>query len=172
MHESVRLTPASYVETGAGSVLRVHIMTHQPTAACGKERTSLRSFKTTGGRTMASVAKASVLSSVNQVLLKSGLNDTVWSIRDCDSTLFVLMYKKLVGKVQPQPPIAPAIHLSARMMHTLTQTSPPRLRLHRLCLAAFPRVEPCGACAHLTHIRVHARLRAAAGHPHFAHLAR
>ena len=44
-------------------------------------------------------AKASVLSKVNQVLLNAGLNDTVWSIRDCDSTLFVLMYKKLVGKV-------------------------------------------------------------------------
>jgi hypothetical protein len=45
-------------------------------------------------------AKQSVLSKVNQVLLNAGLNDTVWSIRDCDSTLFVLMYKKLVGKVR------------------------------------------------------------------------
>ena len=44
-------------------------------------------------------AKQSVLSKVNQVLVNAGLNDTVWSIRDCDSTLFVLMYKKLVGKV-------------------------------------------------------------------------
>ena len=44
-------------------------------------------------------AKTAVLSKVNQVLLDAGLNDTVWSIRDCDSTLFVLMYKKLVGKV-------------------------------------------------------------------------
>ena len=45
-------------------------------------------------------AKQAVLSKVNQVLMDSGLNDTVWSIRDCDSTLFVLVYKKLVGKVQ------------------------------------------------------------------------
>ena len=45
-------------------------------------------------------AKQSVLSKVNQVLVNAGLNDTVWSIRDCDSTLFVLMYKKLVGKVR------------------------------------------------------------------------
>ena len=46
------------------------------------------------------MAKQSVLSKVNQCLLNAGLNDTVWSIRDCDSTLFVLMYKKLVGKVR------------------------------------------------------------------------
>ena len=32
------------------------------------------------------------------VLATAGLNDTVWSVRDCDSTLFVLMYKKIVGK--------------------------------------------------------------------------
>ena len=44
-------------------------------------------------------AKQAVLSKVNQVLVDSGLNDTVWSIRDCDSVLFVLVYKKLVGKV-------------------------------------------------------------------------
>ena len=45
------------------------------------------------------VAKQGVLSKVNAVLRSAGLNDTVWSIRDCDSTLFVLLYKKLVGKV-------------------------------------------------------------------------
>ena len=45
-------------------------------------------------------AKQAVLSKVNQVLVSAGLNDTVWSIRDCDSTLFVLVYKKLVGKVR------------------------------------------------------------------------
>ena len=44
--------------------------------------------------------KQSVLSKVNQVLVNAGLNDTVWSIRDCDSTLFVLMLKKLIGKVR------------------------------------------------------------------------
>ena len=44
-------------------------------------------------------AKTGVLSKVNSVLVNAGLNDTVWSIRDCDSTLFMLMYKKLVGKV-------------------------------------------------------------------------
>ena len=44
-------------------------------------------------------AKQSVLYEVNQVLVKAGLNDTVWSIRDCDSTLFVLIFKKLVGKL-------------------------------------------------------------------------
>ena len=42
-------------------------------------------------------AKTQVLSKVNQVLATAGLNDTVWSVRDCDSTLFVLMYKKIVG---------------------------------------------------------------------------
>ena len=40
-----------------------------------------------------------VLGRVNTVLVIAGLNDTVWSIRDCDSTLFVLIYKKLVGKL-------------------------------------------------------------------------
>eukprot|EP00965_Chrysotila_dentata_P169950 5609981-Pleurochrysis_carterae.AAC.1 len=30
-----------------------------------------------------------VLSKVNSVLAASGLNDSVWSVRDCDSTLFV-----------------------------------------------------------------------------------
>ena len=44
-------------------------------------------------------AKQAVLDRVNTALVLAGLNDTVWSIRDCDSTLFVLMYKKLVGKV-------------------------------------------------------------------------
>lgn len=44
--------------------------------------------------------RRAVLSKVNQVLVNAGLNDTVWSVRDCDSTLFVLMYKKLVGKVR------------------------------------------------------------------------
>jgi hypothetical protein len=43
-------------------------------------------------------AKQSVLTKVNTVLATAGLNDTVWSVRDCDSTLFVLMYKKIVGK--------------------------------------------------------------------------
>ena len=46
-------------------------------------------------------AKQAVLDRVNTALVLAGLNDTVWSIRDCDSTLFVLMYKKLVGKVSP-----------------------------------------------------------------------
>ena len=41
-----------------------------------------------------------MLDRVNTALVLAGLNDTVWSIRDCDSTLFVLMYKKLVGKVR------------------------------------------------------------------------
>ena len=45
-------------------------------------------------------AKQSVLSKVNQVLVNAGLNDTVWSIRDCDSTLFYLVFKKLFGKVR------------------------------------------------------------------------
>ena len=45
-------------------------------------------------------AKQAVLDRVNTALVLAGLNDTVWSIRDCDSTLFVLMYKKLVGKVR------------------------------------------------------------------------
>ena len=44
-------------------------------------------------------AQQSVLTKVNSVLATAGLNDTVWSVRDCDSTLFVLMYKKIVGKV-------------------------------------------------------------------------
>ena len=44
-------------------------------------------------------AAALVLGRVNTVLVIAGLNDTVWSIRDCDSTLFVLIYKKLVGKL-------------------------------------------------------------------------
>ena len=43
-------------------------------------------------------AKQSVLTKVNTVLATAGLNDTVWSVRDCDSTLFVLLYKKIVGK--------------------------------------------------------------------------
>ena len=43
--------------------------------------------------------KQQVLSKVNSTLTSAGLNDTVWSIRDCDSTLFLLMYKKLVGKL-------------------------------------------------------------------------
>ena len=47
-------------------------------------------------------ARQSVLYEVNQVLVKAGLNDTVWSIRDCDSTLFVLIFKKLVGKVSAE----------------------------------------------------------------------
>lgn len=47
-------------------------------------------------------AKQSVLTKVNSVLATAGLNDTVWSVRDCDSTLFVLMYKKIVGKVRHQ----------------------------------------------------------------------
>ena len=58
-------------------------------------------------------AKTAVLSKVNQVLLDAGLNDTVWSIRDCDSTLFVLMYKKLVGKVS-RPASAHSRTLQAR----------------------------------------------------------
>ena len=45
-------------------------------------------------------AKQAVLDRVNTALVLAGLNDTVWSIRDCDSTLFVLMDKKLVGKVR------------------------------------------------------------------------
>ena len=45
-------------------------------------------------------AKKAVLFKVNAVFTAAGLNNqTVWSIRDCDSTLFVLLYKKLVGKV-------------------------------------------------------------------------
>eukprot|EP00966_Prymnesium_polylepis_P329404 7385113-Prymnesium_polylepis.2 len=43
--------------------------------------------------------KSNVLSKINSVLVVAGLNDTVWSIRDCDSTLFVLVFKKLFGKV-------------------------------------------------------------------------
>ncbi|KAL1498627.1 hypothetical protein AB1Y20_013940 [Prymnesium parvum] len=43
--------------------------------------------------------KQNVLAKINSVLLIAGLNDTVWSIRDCDSTLFVLVYKKLFGKL-------------------------------------------------------------------------
>ena len=39
--------------------------------------------------------KQTVLSKVNQVLRLAGLNDTVWSIRDCDSPLFVLLFKKI-----------------------------------------------------------------------------
>ena len=54
-------------------------------------------------------AKQSVLTKVNSVLATAGLNDTVWSVRDCDSTLFVLMYKKIVGKVRP--PTSHAISL-------------------------------------------------------------
>ena len=40
-------------------------------------------------------AAALVLGRVNTVLVIAGLNDTVWSIRDCDSTLFHLVWKKL-----------------------------------------------------------------------------
>ena len=50
---------------------------------------------------MVAVERQSVLSKINSVLVVAGLNDTVWSIRDCDSTLFVLVYKKLFGKVGP-----------------------------------------------------------------------
>ena len=56
-------------------------------------------------RTMA-LTKKDVLSKVNEVLVVAGLNDNVWSIRDCDSMLFGLMYKKLFGKlpgVNPSP---------------------------------------------------------------------
>ena len=43
--------------------------------------------------------KADVLSRINSVLVVAGLNDNVWSVRDCDSTLFVLIFKKLFGKL-------------------------------------------------------------------------
>ena len=52
------------------------------------------------------LTKKDVLSKVNEVLVVAGLNDNVWSIRDCDSMLFGLMYKKLFGKlpgVNPSP---------------------------------------------------------------------
>jgi len=42
---------------------------------------------------------AEVLSRINSVLVVAGLNDNVWSVRDCDSTLFVLLFKKLFGKL-------------------------------------------------------------------------
>ena len=80
-------------------------------------------------------AKQSVLSKVNQVLVNAGLNDTVWSIRDCDSTLFVLMYKKLVGKV-----------------HALNLLEPHkcivlRLRAHPVCVLLLVRIA-CTAPRH------------------------
>lgn len=77
-------------------------------------------------------AKQSVLTKVNSVLATAGLNDTVWSVRDCDSTLFVLMYKKIVGKVRHQHRmpfhcfslsqvhhgLSTAVHLFASCLHT------------------------------------------------------
>ena len=50
----------------------------------------------------AALKKSDVLSRINSVLDASGLNDCVWSVRDCDSTLFVLIFKKLVGKVREE----------------------------------------------------------------------
>jgi hypothetical protein len=35
-----------------------------------------------------------VLARINAVLVVAGLNDTIFSIRDCDSTLFLLLFKK------------------------------------------------------------------------------
>ena len=55
---------------------------------------------------------AEVLSRINSVLVVAGLNDNVWSVRDCDSTLFVLLFKKLFGKLPGviASPVSPAQH--------------------------------------------------------------
>ena len=43
-------------------------------------------------------AKQAVLSKVNQVLVSAGLNDTVWSIRDCDSATTCLTMTRSATK--------------------------------------------------------------------------
>ena len=55
---------------------------------------------------------AEVLSRINSVLVVAGLNDNVWSVRDCDSTLFVLLFKKRFGKLPGviASPVSPAQH--------------------------------------------------------------
>lgn len=60
----------------------------------------------------AALKKSDVLSRINSVLDASGLNDCVWSVRDCDSTLFVLIFKKLFGKLPGivTSPVSPAEH--------------------------------------------------------------
>ena len=74
------------------------------------------------------LTKKDVLSKVNEVLVVAGLNDNVWSIRDCDSTLFVLMLKKLIGKVRA--------HTLARQ---IARAHPAFSRIYSHCLHLAPK---------------------------------
>ena len=91
-------------------------------------------------------AKTAVLSKVNQVLLDAGLNDTVWSIRDCDSTLFVLMLKKLIGKVRA--------HTLARQ---IARAHPAFSRIYSHCLRLAPNTRAALRHCHLADVSGGAR---------------
>lgn len=71
--------------------------------------------------------KQAVLSKVNQVLRLAGLNDTVWSIRDCDSPLFVLLYKKITDEKVGHLPHA---HASALAVGVCERGARERAFLH------------------------------------------
>ena len=90
--------------------------------------------------------KQSVLSKVNQVLVNAGLNDTVWSIRDCDSTLFVLMLKKLIGKVRA--------HTLARQ---IARAHPAFSRIYSHCLRLAPNTRAALRHCHLADVSGGAR---------------
>lgn len=78
-----------------------------------------------------------VLARINAVLVVAGLNDTIFSIRDCNSTLFLLLFKK----ASFSPPQAPSA----------VEASPMRECYGGACQARRPR--PLGGPVHC--IRMH-----------------
>jgi len=106
-----------------------------------------------------------VLSRINAVLVVAGLNDTIFSIRDCNSTLFLLLFKKVLDRSallpaagQKRPASARAgssrrDHLAKHCAHRPSALPPPHPQLFTWRLSGVV-AEPSSKEDHATNYEI------------------